>query len=89
MSDYDVGSPTVRVKVYEHGGLVATIRCESAEEAADIAADWEEQSGYTCEVDDLAAVHQPGDVRAPEPEDFMPEDEYRNGLTTDPDEVWQ
>ena len=81
MSDYDVGSPTVRVRVYEEGGLVATIRCESADEAADIAADWEERPGYRCEVEDGATDHEPEDVLAPEPEDVEPEVEYRNSNT--------
>jgi hypothetical protein len=77
MSEYDVETPTVEVRVYERGTLVERILCESLDDAADIVATWEEREGFTCEVEDLAEHHAPNDVLAPEPEDALTESEYR------------
>ncbi len=76
--EYDVGSPTQRVNVYEAGRLVAQVMCESAQDAADVAAEWEQREGFACEIDDLAVRHGPDDVLAPEPEDILEEDDYRD-----------
>jgi len=67
---FDSGAPTLQVNVYENGSLVAQIGCESADEAADVAAEWEERDGFECEVEDLAVQHGPTDVLAPEPDDL-------------------
>jgi hypothetical protein len=78
-AEYDIGTPTQRVNVYDAGRLVAQVMCEGAQEAADVAAEWEQRSGVTCEVDDLGVVHGPDDVLASEPEDlFDDDDEYRH-----------
>jgi hypothetical protein len=78
MSEYDIGSPTIGVKVYgPHGELVTFVRCESTDEAADVAADWEEQDGFICEVADLAERHAADDILASDPEDTLPDLEYR------------
>jgi hypothetical protein len=69
--EFDVGTPTLQVSVYEHGELIARVPCESTDEAADIIAQWEERDGVQCEVDDLAVHHGPDDVLAPEPEDSL------------------
>jgi hypothetical protein len=69
--DYDAGTPTLQVSVYEDGELVAQVPCESTEEAAGIVREWEEREGVECEVEDLAVRHGPDDVLAPEPEDSM------------------
>ncbi len=42
------------VKVYERGALVAEIPCESADDAADVVAQWEDVEGVKCELIDLA-----------------------------------
>lgn len=78
MGEYDIETPSLEVRVYEHGTLVTRIPCESMEEAADIVAEWEEREGFTCEVEDLAAEHAPDEVLAPEPEDvIIDDDRYR------------
>jgi hypothetical protein len=41
VGEFDVGTPTLKVNVYEHGELIAEVACESAAEAADVAAEWE------------------------------------------------
>lgn len=69
--EFDVGTPTLQVNVYEGGVLIAQVPCESAEEAADIVAEFEEREGVRCEVEDLAVEHGPDDVLAVEPEDGM------------------
>jgi hypothetical protein len=75
--EFDVGTPTLQVNVYEAGRSIARISCESAQEAADVVAEWEEREGVECEVEDLAVHHGPDDVLAPEPEDAIAEDDYR------------
>lgn len=49
--------PAVVVRVYRHGELVHTERCESEEDAADLVEWWEENPGVECEVDDLSTTH--------------------------------
>jgi hypothetical protein len=78
--EYDIETPTQCVNVYEAGRLVSQVMCESAQEAADVAAEWEQRSGVTCEIDDLGIAHGPDDILASEPEDLVDDDEYR----TDP-----
>jgi hypothetical protein len=55
--------------------------CESSQDAADVAAEWEQREGFACEIDDLAVRHGPDDVLAPEPEDILEEDDYRDSPT--------
>ena len=69
--EFDTGAPTLQVSVYEHGELVATVPCESTDEAAGIVRAWEERDGIECKIEDLAVQHGPDDVLAPEPEDSM------------------
>jgi len=75
--EYDIESPALRVDVYEHGRLAAQIPCESAEEATDVVAQWDDVEGVECELVDLAVRHDSFDVLAPEPEDVVADDEYR------------
>jgi len=77
--EYDIETPALRVNVYQHGELVAQVLCESADDAADVVAQWEDGDGVECELEDLAARHRASDVLAPEPEDTIAEDEYRAG----------
>jgi len=79
MSEYDIEAPGLRVSVYVGGRLVTRIACETPDEAAGIAAQWEEHPGYRCEVEDLSSRHGAEDVLAPEAEDLTAEDEYRDG----------
>jgi hypothetical protein len=76
--EYDTGTPTQCVNVYEDGRLVAQVMCESAQQAADVAAEWEQRTGLSCEIEDLGVAHGPDDVLAPEPEDALDDDEYRS-----------
>jgi hypothetical protein len=69
--EFDTGTPTLQVTVYEDGALVSQVACESADEAAEVAAAWEERPGFRCDIEDLAVRHQPTDVLAPEPEDEL------------------
>jgi hypothetical protein len=69
--EFDVGAPTLQVSVYEEGELIAQVACESAQEAAEVVAEWEEREGVECEVEDLAGQHEPTDVLTPEPEDGL------------------
>ncbi len=75
--EYDTETPALRVDVYEHGQLVAQVPCESADEAADVVAQWEDVEDVECELVDLAVRHSASDVLAPEPEDVVTEDEHR------------
>ena len=78
--EYDIETPTLRVNVYRHRQLVAQVLCESADDAADVVAHWEDAEGIggiEFEVEDLGARHEPSDVLAAEPEDTVVEDEYR------------
>jgi hypothetical protein len=54
----DMGQgPAVEVRVYRHGELVHTERCESEDAAAAVVEWWEETLGIECEVDDLSVAH--------------------------------
>jgi len=74
---YDTETPALRVDVYERGRLTAQIPCESADEATDVVAQWDDVEDVECELVDLSIRHGSLDVLAPEPEDVMTEDEYR------------
>ena len=60
-------TPTIVVRVYRHGALVAETLCESEEEAAATVDQWSEVDGVECEVDDLTFRHGPDDVFEPRP----------------------
>jgi len=78
-NDFDIGTPTLLVNVYEAGRLITRVPCESADEAAGVVTEWEALDGVKCEVEDVGTQHQPGDVLAPEPEDGLEaggEDDY-------------
>jgi hypothetical protein len=75
--DYDIETPALRVDVYEQGRLAAQIACESADEATDVVAQWDDVEGVECVLVDLAVHHDSFDVLAPEPEDLVADDEYR------------
>ena len=76
--EFDAGTPTLRVKVYERGHLVAAVLCESADEAAGVCAQWEDREGVESDLEDLSVRHGAFDVLAPEEDDTVPEDEYRS-----------
>ena len=76
--EFDAGAPTLQVKVYESGQLITRVAVESAQEAAEVAAEWEAREGIKTEVEDLAVHHGPDDVLAPEPEDDFSDDDYPN-----------
>jgi hypothetical protein len=75
--EYDTETPSLRVNVYQDGRLVAQLLCESADEAADAIAQWDDLEGIEYDMEDLAATHDASDVRASETEDLIPESEYR------------
>jgi len=72
--EFDIGSPTLLVNVYEAGRLMTRVPCESADEAAGVVTEWEALDGIKCEVEDVGTQHQPEDVLAPEPEDGLEAD---------------
>ena len=76
--EFDIGTPTLVVNVYEAGRLLTRVPCESADEAVGVVAEWEALDRVQCEVEDLGTRHQPEDVLAPEPEDAF-EAEDRTG----------
>jgi hypothetical protein len=73
--EFDIGTPTLLVNVYEAGRLITRVACESADDAAGVVTEWEALGGIECEVEDLGTRHQPDDVLAPEPEDALWEDD--------------
>lgn len=73
--EFDIGTPTLLVNVYEAGRLITRVPCESADEAAGVVKEWEALDGIECEVEDLGTHHQPEDVLAPEPEDAFESDD--------------
>jgi hypothetical protein len=75
-------SPTIEVRVYRYGTLVAQTLCESDEEAAIAVDEWSEVDGVECEVDDLTFRHRPGDVFEPQPLDLR-SDEVVPGVEDD------
>jgi hypothetical protein len=73
--EFDVGTPTLLVNVYEAGRLITRVPCESAGDAAGVVSEWEGLDGIECEIEDLGTRHRPEDVLAPEPEDAFVDDE--------------
>jgi len=69
-------SPTIEVRIYEDAELIRTELCETAEEAAALAAHWEERPGVECEVRDLTSKgwDQPGDLEVVDVEELAPHD---------------
>jgi hypothetical protein len=73
--EFDTGTPTLLVNVYEAGRLLTRVPCESADDAAGVVSEWEALDNIKCEIEDLGTSHQPDDVLAPEPEDAFESDE--------------
>ncbi|TNC21829.1 hypothetical protein [Amycolatopsis alkalitolerans] len=65
---------TVEVLVYQDGRLLHRQLCESDEQASDVVAQWSELPGVTCDVEDLAARHEAGDILEAEPAEPFDED---------------
>jgi len=72
-------TPTVEVRVYHDGELIARELCEDSEQVADVLGAWAEVDGVECEVDDLAVHHRPGDILEPEPDELDVEAGYPHG----------
>lgn len=53
---HDREAAVVKVTIYRHGEVIQVELCESADEAADLVASWEETRGVECEVEDLSAT---------------------------------
>lgn len=68
-------TPTIEVRIFQHGKLVHTELCESEEQASLVVDEWAELDGVDCEVDDLSVKHDPGDILEPEPAE-LGEDDY-------------
>ena len=56
----------VEVRVFRHGTLISTERCESVEDAAAVVESRSEEEGIQCEIDDLSYHHGPVQIDAPE-----------------------
>ncbi|MGB8857838.1 MAG: hypothetical protein WCC60_01215 [Ilumatobacteraceae bacterium] len=61
-------NPTIEVRVYRHGELVHSELCESEELAALLVERWGDVDDVRCEVIDVTATPQPGDIFQPESE---------------------
>jgi hypothetical protein len=62
----DAASPTLEVRIYDHGRLLTRELCESEEDAASVVERWQEVANVLVVVDDLASKHGPDDILAPE-----------------------
>lgn len=60
-------SPVVEVRVFQNGRLVHVGRCESEDEAAGVAGQWEDLEGVEVLIEDLSARHQGDEILEPEP----------------------
>ena len=73
MSSFDItdrdDTPSVEVRAYRQGELIATNLCLTSEEAAALVASLEETPGVTCEVDDLATPSYNHSAAEVEPQD--------------------
>jgi hypothetical protein len=76
-------TPTIEVRVFRYGVLVASALCESEEEAALAVDEWSEIDGVECEVDDLTFHHRPGEVFEPEPAVDLSIDDLVEGVEDD------
>lgn len=74
----ELDGPTLEVRAYRHGRLVASELCETEEAAADLLREWEEQPGVVCEVDDLSIRHAEGEILEPAPSELVEEPYPRN-----------
>lgn len=62
----DSGTPTLEVRIYDHGRLLTRELCESEEDAASVVDRWQEVANVLVVVDDLSTKHGPDDILAPE-----------------------
>ncbi len=74
---YDIGAPTIEVRIFRDDQLLVRELCESEEEAAALVEQWSDTDNVYVLVDDLSAHHGPGDILAP--------DELPSGDDDDPD----
>ena len=72
---FDAESPTVEVVVFRDGREVARELCDTREDAALVVERWSEDSGVTCQVDDLSEHHGPEDIRDPSPDEVFGDDD--------------
>ena len=70
----DTGTPTLEVRIYEHGRLLTRELCESEEDAASVVERWQDVANVFVVVADLSSKHGPDDILAPE-ESLIEDDE--------------
>lgn len=71
---YDVGAPTLEVRIYDHGQFLTREFCESEADAAAVVERWSDLANLFVVADDLSAKHGPDDILAPEPPLLVDED---------------
>lgn len=67
MSDYtiyDTGAPSIEVRVYRDGEVIARELCESEDEANAIVERYADERGVSFEVEDLSSERWPGEILA-------------------------
>ena len=59
---YDVGTPSLELRIYHDGRLIGTELCESEEDAAAAVDHWSDGSDVTFVVEDLTTPNEPEDA---------------------------
>ena len=72
---YDVGAPTLEVRIYDHDRLLATELCESEDDAREVVERWQDVANLFVVADDLSSKHRHEDVLAPD-EPLADDDDY-------------
>jgi hypothetical protein len=67
MSDhiaYDIGAPSIEVRIFREGRVIARELCESEEQAELLVERYADERGMTFEVEDLSLERRPGEILA-------------------------
>lgn len=73
---YDIGAPTIEVRIYRNDQLMVRELCESEEEAAAVVEQWSDLENMHVSVDDLSARHGPEDILAPDEPSMSDDEDY-------------
>jgi hypothetical protein len=65
-TSYDAGAPTIEVRIYREGRLLARELVETEQDAAGVVERWSDVENVYVLVDDLSVRHAPGDILAPD-----------------------
>ena len=59
---YDTGAPTLEVRIYDQGRLLARQLCESEEDAGSVIERWQDVANLFVVADDAPSTSPPGDI---------------------------